>query len=483
MDKSKFFLLFIGAFLAGIFVGWFYVEERYWEILVVICLTVVGVVSLFEVSVRAFLIFLMGLYLGALRLIFSFDLPENHISNYSGYVSFFGCVVEEVDVRSDKVKYVFEVEKVFLDGDVLARGRVLVIAPKYPQYNYGECFVVSGVQDFPEMIDDFDYAAYLARYNIYSILYRPVFEEVEEVEGGNVFFRKIFSFKRGFEGRMGRVFSEPHASFMAGLILGSRRGIPEHLMTDFNITGLTHIIAISGYNITLIIVIVSAMLGFLGRKKSVYFSAIFIVVFVVLVGASAAVVRAAIMGLISLLALYNGRQYFVTNALFIAAFLMNIYNPKILIFDVGFQLSFFATCGLVYVSPYIEKYFESLPKVVGIRESILLTISAQIFALPIIVYDFGRLSLISPFANLFVLPFIPLAMLFGFFATVFSFVFDFLGQFIGFFGYLILELIIFFVKLFATVPLASIEIGWFSKSMLIGYYLCLFFWLKKKNLT
>lgn len=437
------------SFLGGIFVGEFVLEREFLRAFVVL-------IIVFFVIGRAGVIVVMGLLLGGLRFWISLDLPQDHISFLQGNVVFEGCIEAEVDVRNDKIKYVFEA-----DG---FSGKTLVIANRYPRYDFGECFVVSGFQQYPEKIDDFEYDKYLARYDLYSVVYKANLVKTANRKG-NFVLLYLYKWKQLFEERLERVFAEPHGSFMAGLILGSRRGIPNHLMEDFNTTGLTHIIAISGYNITLIVVIVGAFLGFLERRKRVLVSIIFIVFFVIFVGGSAAVVRAAVMGVISLVALFYGREYFVVNALVIAAFLMNLWNPKILVYDVGFQLSFLATCGLIFVSPLIEKYFKWVPDFFGMRESVLMTMSAQIAALPVIVYNFGRLSLISPVANLFVLPFIPLAMLFGFFAVGI--------RAIGFLGYLVLELIIFFVHFFALFKFASINIEWFSWWMMGGYYLFL----------
>lgn len=292
----------------------------------------------------------------------------------------------------------------------------------------------------------------------------------------NFLFGSMFDLRQQLEGELYKIFPEPHASFMAGLLLGVRKGIPDYLMDDFNRTGLTHIIAISGYNITLLIVVVSGIFGFLNRKKRVIFSLIFIFLFVILVGASASVVRAAIMGGISLMALFFGRRYFVGLSLLAAAFFMNLWNPRILLYDVGFQLSFLATCGLVYLSPTLEQRFNFLPSILAIRESFILTISAQIFALPIIIYNFGALSLIAPIANIFVLPLIPLAMIFGFLSLTLSTVV------FGFSAYLILTLIIFLVKIFASFEFLYIEIEWFSWWIVTLYYFFLLHWLRNKKI-
>ncbi|MBT4056494.1 ComEC/Rec2 family competence protein, partial [Candidatus Peregrinibacteria bacterium] len=263
-------------------------------------------------------------------------------------------------------------------------------------------------------------------------------------------------FKGVFENRLGRLFPEPYSSLMAGLLLGSRKGIPADLMEDFNKTGLTHIVAISGYNITLVIIVVFGLFGFLTRKVRVVMATIFVVVFVILVGASSAVVRAGIMGIISLFAVYFGRKGEIYVSILLAAFLMNLWNPKIAVIDIGFQLSFLATLGLVYVSPWLEKAPGLLGKILGkvprfflIRENFVLTLSAQVFTLPVILKSFGRISLLCPISNVFVLPFIPFAMIFGFLAVVGSFVVEGVGEGFAFVGYCFLDLIFFLVRFFA----------------------------------
>ncbi|MDP3975329.1 MAG: ComEC/Rec2 family competence protein, partial [bacterium] len=260
---------------------------------------------------------------------------------------------------------------------------------------------------------------------------------------------------------------------------GSRKGIPEQLQEDFRVTGLSHIVAISGYNITLVVSIMMAVFRPLGRRLSIIISAIAVILFTLFVGASPAVVRACIMGLIALVALNSERKGDVTIALALTATLMIGYNPKILFHDVGFQLSFLATMGLIYVSPLLEKYFQWLPEKLAIRDSILLTLSAQIMALPIILYNFNNLSVISPISNLLISgPFIPLTMLFGFLGTLTSYVFLPLAKLVAFPAYLLLEYIVNITHLTASIPYASVEVSWFSNSLLLGYFIILATMLK-----
>lgn len=252
-------------------------------------------------------------------------------------------------------------------------------------------------------------------------------------------------------------------------------------MENFNITGLTHIIAISGYNITIVIVFILGILRFLPRKIGFYLAIISVIFFTIFVGASAAVIRAAIMGVLGLIALNKGRQTDTTLAILITATLMITYNPKVLWYDVGFQLSFLAVLGLIYVAPFFEKWFEKIPKTLGLREALMMTLSAQITAIPIILLNFERLSLIAPLANILAAPFIPLAMLFGFIAILVSFVSFKLSLIVGFFAYIFLEIILITAEFLANIPWSSVEIKNVSIFIVVGYYLVLIIFIYKKS--
>lgn len=388
-------------------------------------------------------------------------------------INFTGQISAEPDIRRDKINYTIDVHEP-------AQGKVLISTGKYPQYDYGDTLEVSGNLLTPAQFETFDYAGYLARYGIHSVMYRPYVKRTqafdpEQASLWQQFMSLMLSSKFRFEDAMNRTFStEPYSSFMAGLLLGSRKGIPDQLSEDFRITGLTHIIAISGYNITLIVTILMGLFKPLGRRPSIILSAVGIILFTLFVGASAAVVRACIMGLIGLVALNSKRKGQITMTLLLTATIMIAYNPLILIHDVGFQLSFLATMGLIYIAPLLEPFFKWLPEALGIRESILLTLSAQIMALPIILLNFQNLSLISPIANLLVAgPILPFTMLFGFLATMTSFLSLTFAKVLAFPAYALLEYVVTIVHLVAKAPYATIQISWFDLPLLGGFFLIL----------
>lgn len=473
MAKSGYFLLFIGSFLVGIVVCDFLVEADYVKAVFVVFISCVFVWRFFcDVGKKLCFVFLF-FFFGFFRFFFAIACDDADVASITGDVQLKGDVCDEVDVRDDKVKYVVCAEEVFVQGKKLAvQGRVLVNAERYPVYEYGDFVLAKGKLQRPGMIDDFSYDKYLSRYGIYSVMY---FADVEVIFGGkSSFMRFLYSFKNSFESKLFRIFSEPHGSLMAGLLLGSRKGISADLMRKFSDIGLTHILAVSGYNITLVISFVGVLFGFCSRKYKIIFSSVFVVLFVLLVGASASVVRAAVMGIVSLLALWFGREYFVKISLFSAAFFMCLFNPKVLVFDVGFQLSFLATFGIVFISPLLIEKLKMVPDVFCLREGISLTLSAQVFVLPITILNFGGLSFISPLANVLIVPFVPLAMLFGFLSTVFGCLFDFLGVAIGFFGYVVLEIVLFFVDFFSSMKFAYVEMPWFSWWGSVFYYYLVF---------
>lgn len=388
---------------------------------------------------------ILGVLILVIRWIFSFD--DNDLN--FGEQKFVGCI-QEVDIRDQNVKYTLRIE----DFDA----RVLFTAEKYPLYEYGDCLEILASIEAPGEFLDFDYGAYLSVRDIYGIVSFPRSVRFVGVKT-NWFFEIVYLVRKEVLNRLNRIFPEPVSSFMAGLIVGSRKGISANLMQNFNAAGLTHILAISGYNITLIILIVGKMLGFLARGKRIFWSIVFIILFVILVGASASVVRAALMGIISVISLWFGRKYFVLRALFFSGFLMVLWSPQTLFFDVSFQLSFLATLGIILFAERIEKFLQKVPEFFIIRENLKMTLCAQILTLPIILMNFGQISLVSIFANLLVLPFIPFAMMFGFLAFILSFISFDLALGVGFFGYLILEFVTFVVSFFGGLDFAYIEIS------------------------
>jgi len=382
-----------------------------------------------------------------------------------------GFIREEVDLRSDHQKLTFQAEKIEQENSwKKVKGLILVKTELYPYYEYGQVLRIECLLKQPGQIDNFDYGKYLARHNIYSTCYNPKILILNGGKGGIV-KENLLNSKKYFLGKINQILPEPHASFLAGLLLGVRKGIPKEIMEAFNRTGVTHIIAVSGYNITIVAV---ALMNFfksisISRKKSFYFAVLGIIAFVFLCGASAAVVRAAIMGIIVLVAKQAGRKTNTIYVLILAVFIMVMINPKILIFDMGFQLSFLATIGLIYLSKPIEKLFKFMPEIFGLRENFSTTMAAILTTSPLIMYNFSRISLVAPVANILILSAIPIAMFVGFVGVMLAVFSVYIGQIFSWMTWLVLEYIIQVVKLLANWNSASVNISFGLEWVIICY--------------
>jgi len=489
MGRSFYIITALIGFLTG--VALYLVWWPGWELILIVGFLFLAVCFLTPHTplVRGACLFFIFLCLGLGRAAVSeHRVTSGQIDYYNGQKVELVGVITETDVRRDKAKYTINAEQITIPDEGAIResrlrGTVLITLNKYPQLNYGNRVKVYGELKEPGEFDGFDYGNYLSRYDVYSVMYYPK-TEVLETGQGNMFWSVMSWAQNKFMAQINRLFPEPHASFEAGLLVGARKGIPDELIQKFNITGLTHIIAISGFNITIIIVFIMWALSGLSRKMGFVIAMACIVLFTLFVGASPAVVRASIMGILGLIALNYGRQNNIDLTVLWAATLMVLWNPKTLWWDVGFQLSFAAVLGLIYVSPLFKKYAEKLPQSFGIREAILMTLSAQVMALPIIVYNFERLSLIAPISNLLVAFAIPPAMLFGFIAVVLSFLFLPLGLLPAYIAWGILSYIIKVIELTASIPYASVNISGMKVWMMLIYYVGLVGWLvwrKEKN--
>jgi competence protein ComEC len=479
MTKSNRFFVFCAAFLLGIVIGEVFTLSLLLSICFLVCLLFFLIAMLFVKMtqprsyfvVLVLILIVLGVFVRAQA---NPQITEEHISFYNDQqIEFEAIVNQEPDVRLDKQKLTVE--------PVNYKGKVLLGLALYPEYEYGDRLQVKCRLQAPEPIEDFKYDRYLSRYNIYSLCYRPYIKVLGK-DQGSYLVGKVFKIKKKVETSINRTLAEPQAALTAGILLGSRQGIPSVLLEKFNITGITHIIAISGYNITIIVVLLMN-LGkhlYINRKKMIWLILIGLLFFVILTGASASVVRAAIMGMIVVLAKHLGRIGKISNVLIFSAVLMVIVNPKILIWDAGFQLSFLATIGLVYLSPRLLPLFKWVPKKMALQENFVSTLSAIIFTLPLILFSFQRLSIVAPLVNLLVLPVIPISMLFGFVMFLSSLVHTFFGQVIGWFTWLLLKYVVEVVELFASFSWASVEVS-LSWWMMFLLYIGLFYLILRKK--
>src|SRR3989338_7129418 len=302
-----------------------------------------------------------------------------------------GMIADDPDQRATQTNYILRAQMIRTGTRTIRVGGKVLVTVRIgnPMWEYGDDVIVRGVLEQPQSTDDFQYDRYLSLKNVYSLMHDP---RIERVGGnrGNAILRTIYAFKNALEERITLLLPEPHASLLAGLLLGSRGSMPEDLVNDFKATGLTHLVAISGYNITMLITVLGTLLFWLPLKWRFWPSVMLIVLFTILTGASASAVRAAVMGILGLLALQLNRIQTTRLTVLWSAFVMLTVNPKQLWYDAGFQLSFLALIGVLEISPLMKPYLRRVPEFLGIQESFCLTLSAQMLASPWIFFLFGQ---------------------------------------------------------------------------------------------
>ena len=273
-------------------------------------------------------------------------------------------------------------------------------------------------------------------------------------------------------------FSQPYSGLIVGIIFGVKSLLTYQITTSFRITGLSHIVAASGMNVTLVAGFLFAIFaGIFKRRGAIVASIVGIFVYVCLSGFQPSILRAAFMGGVAFSAGFFGRQYSGIYILFLVGSGMLLWDP-LLLSDVGFQLSVLATFGIVVVQPILFKR-----NIFG--EDFGTTLAAQLTTLPILLATFGQYSLLSIVANLLVLWTIPLIMTIGGIGILVGLVFEPLGKLLV---YGVIPLLWYLEKVtaFFAAHSATIHIDSLPVSFLVGYYLLLLgivLFLKKKKET
>ncbi len=397
-----------------------------------------------------------------------------------------GVVTAEPDARDTYTNLRVEAGRLIITDQPTrtVKGLMLVQAPPFTDYRYGDRILAEGKLQTPTNTDEFDYREYLARQDVYSIMSRPRVSVLAR-DQGRAPLAWLYAFKARAKNVVTQILPEPQASLLTGILLGDDSGIPKSVQDAFRTTGTSHIIAISGYNVTILIGLMSlGAVRLLGKRRAFYLLVVGLLIYMVLVGASASVVRAVIMGIVFLWAMQVGRQGVALNTLFLTALGMTAYNPMWL-WDVGFQLSFVATLGLILYAAPLQKTVEAWlktfrgwetlkvspkPAMNVLSDALLVTLAAQVTTTPLLAFYFEQLSLVSLLTNVLVLPAQPGLMVSGGLALLAGLVWIPLGQIVGWLAWLFLAWTTGVVEWTArisgaSVPLDNIGIGW-----IVGYY-------------
>lgn len=441
-----------------------------------------------------FLIFLIisrnswGIIVSIFILAFSFGIFRLHIadkpapqvfeSKAGEKVTFSGIIVDEPDGREKSEKLTIETS---LNG---ATTKILVTVSLDGQYKYGDEVNIEGKLEKPENFitdqgKEFDYVNYLRKDGIHYVM---SYGTIDVASRGHGYKLKsaLFSIKQKFVEKMDFAIRSPENLLMGGLILGEKSSFDEALRQSFVNTGTIHIVALSGYNVTIIaewIMKLFSPLSFVSRNLGIGMGIFAIFLFVLMTGGSSTAIRAGIMAMLALVARATGRNYDVARALILAGIFMILLNPLILVHDVSFQLSFIATVAVIFYAPRVEKYFLWVPTRFQLRDIISVTSAAYIFVFPFVLYKMGNLSTVALPANILILPFIPFTMLLGFLTSLTGMIWYGFAVPLGYAAYLFLHYELAVVSFFSNLPFAAFAIPNFPLVFTILIYMCFIYYL------
>jgi len=476
MTASRIFLYFCLSFIGGIFLNSVVKISQ----LLMLGALIFGILLIFIppslnlrkraglVAIGFCILFLvLGIWrhqLSGLRIIRNNELRK--YNDQEKIITLVGVIAKEPDIREKSVKLTVQPENI--------NGKVLVTANRYPEYQYGDKLKITGKLKTPQVFSegdedksssssfaiaqDFNYKDYLKKDGIYSVMDWP---KIELLERGKytgptrAIYAIILGFKNKLRESIYQNLSPPQSSILGAIILGDKRKISEEWKGKLNVTGVRHITAISGLHITVLTVVLMNFLIWLGlwRKQAFYFTIILITLFILMTGLQPSAIRAGIMGGLFLLAQYFGRMASASRAIFFAGAVMLWQNPFLLRLDVGFQLSFLAMLGIIYLSSIFRDWLKFIPWLQP-RSILAMTFSAYLFTLPILIYNFGYISFIAIPVNLLIVPFLYLIMIFGFIFALTGIISPFLGWIFSFPVWLLLNYLVKVVDFFSKIPWA-----------------------------
>jgi competence protein ComEC len=398
-----------------------------------------------------------------------------------------GLIVEPPDVRDGYTNLRVSVRQLHPQTDPLfqpVKGTLLARVSSDGDWQYGDRIRLEGRLETPPSNEEFSYQEYLARQGIPSYLNLPRAALLQHGQG-NPFLALIYGLRERAYATIYAIYPDPEAALLAGILLGSDSGIPQGVQDAFKATGTSHIVAISGFNIAIIASIFASVFGkMFGKRWGTLVAILGIIGYTILVGASASVVRAAIMGCLGLFGRLFMRRQVALNSLFFTAMIMCAANPYTP-WDIGFQLSFAATLGLVlYATPLhgwlvgklTPRFTPAIAQGIAdiASDVFLLTFAAQMLTMPLIIYHFGRVSLISFVVNPLVLPVQPALMILGGLSVIVGMFWLAVGKLLGGLAWPLVAYTIRVIEAMSGIPGGTFDLGEVALPVVILAYALIF---------
>jgi competence protein ComEC len=380
------------------------------------------------------------------------------------------CTVQAIVADSGESHETYQRLKLFIDDE---HAHVHAYVPLYPRYASGDVVRVTGTIKEPEVLfphegkeRGFDYASYLSNRDIGS---QMMFPKVEQVSTST---RSVKSILHRVENSMvtqaHMVIRSPEVSLAVGMLFG-RDEMSKEYRDMFRVAGVSHIVVLSGFNIAVVVSFVLLVCMFVPLIFRIIITFLAVVMFVVMVGGEASIVRATIMAGLALLAVAMGREYVAKQALLVSFILIIFYKPQLLLTDVSLHLSFIATAGIVYLAPVLKDRLQRFRKQGPVWDIFTTTVAAYVVTLPYQMYMFGSVSLYALFANLIIVPFVPIAMLLSFVTVCVSYIWNTPAQVLGFITSVFLDTMLTVIHVVSSIPFASVGVRLSLLTMFLLY--------------
>jgi competence protein ComEC len=401
-------IFFYGTFffLAGVLLSSIGLTNTILKLFILLLTTTLLITAIFRTKKTALFTLLTPLLL--LGAVFHTNQHTNFIKNqnieYNKKIEFTGTVTSNPQQKN--------LQEFKLKPEEPYRGQILVRATPFPKLAYGDIIALEGKIEPPP---EGSYGRYLIKERVTGTITYPKIEL--KTPGPRSIKKTLFAIRTRVLQSFQQTLPYQESAFLSGITIGSREEFSKEFKEAMNRSGTTHLVALSGYNITILIGAAMATLTLILRRRTAFLATIVIIIaFVVLTGAEASVVRAAIMGTLAAMAPFVSRIYAPRNAIAASALIMTLENPNVLAHDVGFQLSFLALIGIIYFKPALEKILRrnKNPGLLAWRENFWTTLSAQLLVAPLLIITFGSFTLTSLIANVVILEAIPVTMTLGF---------------------------------------------------------------------
>ena len=357
------------------------------------CVVAVIVVTYFRPKVVFVVVaFAAGMILAFVRCSGELVNEEYIAKLYGQNVMVCGVVDGDPETEDDVTKYKLKDLKFGEDGEYAASGSIFITGIRNENLARGDKVILKG-----KMKEGF------GTYNGY--IYKPETVKWERPEPGDW----VLGVRNWFAGRVRGLIPEPQVNLGLSYLLGMRSGLPDDLNEKLRTVGLVHIVVASGAHLAILVEAARRIFGKMSRFAGVFFSVIFIVFFMAMIGWTPSIMRAGIMAIITVIAWAVGRKVEPWRLILLVAAATLLIKPMY-INNLGWLLSFASFAGIMILGPGLTRYFYGEKKPGFVMSTIMATVAATLMTLPIILYYYGMVSLISVAANLLILPTLPIVM-------------------------------------------------------------------------